>query len=152
MKKASFCANKMKNENQRNSKLSEHNKKSYRKITKKKESRNSIKTVAETRFKAKSAHSPVDTPRSVSVYGRHTQSTNDIELSSSWFNFQPGLDAGEIDTSVCEALNIKPLCYTVNVKESKSMPVLLKHQMQVRIGKNGLVKMENSEAVAIVSY
>lgn len=83
-------------------------------------------------------------PRSVSMYGRHTGSAVDINLCS-WFNFKPGLDAGRIDSFVCDAMNKKPLCYTVNIREAKSVPKLLRHRMQVRIGTNGLVKMEETE-------
>ena len=80
----------------------------------------------------------------MSMYGRHTGSIADIN-SCSWFNFKPGSDAGRIDSFACDAMNKKPLCYAVNIREAKSVPKLLRHRMQVRIETNGLVKMAESD-------
>ena len=130
-----------KNNKQRSSKLFNHNKKNCNKDGR----RCSVKTVPETTQDVKLSKSTDLIQRSVSVYGKHTQRKDGIETSCSWFNFKPGLNTGKIDTFACEALNKKPLCYTVSMKETKSMPKLLEHQTQVRIGTNGVVKMDVTE-------
>ena len=52
-----------------------------------------------------------------------------------------------IDTFACDSKNKKPVCYSVDVKKGESVPNLLRHNLQVRVGKNGVVRTEKKMAI-----
>jgi hypothetical protein len=74
-----------------------------------------------------------------SVYGKHYQG-EETSKPEKWFNFKDGMKIGIIDSFVCDELKKKALCYTLDTKESKPVPKLLRHRLEVRIGQNGEVR------------
>lgn len=78
-----------------------------------------------------------------SIFGKYTPGAPKYKPGK-WFNFDDGVNQGVIDSFACDDLKEKALCYKVDVKESTSVPKLLRHRLQVRIGQNGEVKNDDA--------
>lgn len=59
-----------------------------------------------------------------------------------WFNLPLETSIGAIDSLACKAKNVQPLCYSVDTKKGETMSRLLRHNMEVRVGQNGIVRTE----------
>ncbi|KAK3743899.1 hypothetical protein QZH41_000500 [Actinostola sp. cb2023] len=80
---------------------------------------------------------------SPSVFGKYTPGVPKYKAGK-WFNFEDGVNQGVIDSFACDDLKEKALCYKVDMKEAKPIPKLLRHRLEVRIGRNGEVRNEDS--------
>ena len=80
-----------------------------------------------------------NTVNSPSVFGKYTPGAPKHKTGK-WFNFEDGVNQGVIDSFACDNLNERALCYKVDSKDSKSVPKLLRHRLEVRIGQNGEVR------------
>ena len=95
----------------------------------------------------KSEVSKSDTPRTVSVFGKYNGKESEYKPTV-WFNLPQGTSTGVIDSFACDAKNKKPLCYSINVKKGESVPNLLRHNLEVRVGQNGIVRTEKKREMA----
>lgn len=82
-----------------------------------------------------------EVPRTVSVFGKCNGKGSEYKPTA-WFNLPQETSVGVIDTLACNAMNKKPLCYSVNVKKGESVPNLLRNKLEVRVGQNGIVRTE----------
>lgn len=78
-----------------------------------------------------------------SIYGKFTPGAP-AHKTGKWFNLKEGVDQGVIDSFECDKLRERALCYKVDAKESKAVPKLLRHRLEVRIGRNGSVRNEDA--------
>ncbi|XP_032232183.2 uncharacterized protein LOC5507581 [Nematostella vectensis] len=88
--------------------------------------------------------------KSPSVYGKYVPGREQHEPKP-WFNLKEGLGKGVIDSFACDAQKERALCYTIDQKEAKPVPKLLRHRLEVRIGLNGNVKEDESNRNSDVS-
>lgn len=84
-----------------------------------------------------------DIPRTASIFGKYNGKDSEYKPTA-WFNLPQETSIGVIDSFECEAKNMTPLCYSVNVKRGESVPNLLRHNLEVRVGQNGVVRTEKN--------
>ena len=84
-----------------------------------------------------------DIPRTASIFGKYNGKDSEYKPTV-WFNLPQETSIGVIDSFECEAKNMTPLCYSVNVKRGESVPNLLMHNLEVRVGQNGVVRTEKN--------
>lgn len=87
-----------------------------------------------------------DVPYTVSFFGKYNGKESEYEPTA-WFNLPQETSVGVIDTLACDSKNKKPVCYSVDAKKGESVPNLLRHNLQVRVGKNGVVRTEKKMAI-----
>lgn len=89
-----------------------------------------------------------DIPRTASIFGKYNGKDSEYKPTA-WFNLPQETSIGVIDSFECEAKNMAPLCYSINVKRGESVPNLLRHNLEVRVGRNGVIRTEkNREKVS----
>ena len=89
----------------------------------------------------KSEGCKTDIPRTASIFGKYNGKESEYKPTA-WFNLPQETSVGVIDSFACDAKNTKPLCYSINVKKGESVPNLLRHNLEVRVGQNGVVRTE----------
>ncbi|KAL9951013.1 hypothetical protein ACROYT_G043599 [Oculina patagonica] len=82
-----------------------------------------------------------DISHTASVFGKFNGKESEYKPMA-WFNLPQATSVGVIDSFACDAKNVEPLCYSVNVKKGESVPNLLRHNLEVRVGQNGVVRTE----------
>lgn len=99
--------------------------------------------------KKQSKHSSSDAAqvqRTVSVFGKYNGKESEYKPTA-WFNLPVETSVGVIDSFACDAKKEKPLCFSIDVKKGESVPNLLRHNLEVRVGQNGVVRTQKkSEA------
>ena len=88
-------------------------------------------------------------PPSVSMFGKYCDVGSQNRNCPSWFNFPQGTNVGVIDSLACLARGESPSCYSVNIKRGESVPLVLPHNIEVRVGQNGVVREERKEETAV---
>ena len=78
-------------------------------------------------------------PRTASVFGKYNGKGSEYKPTA-WFNLPQGTSVGVIDSFACNAKKEKPLCYSINVKKGESVPNLLRHNLEVRVAQNGVIR------------
>ena len=92
----------------------------------------------------KKSHSDkTDIPRTASIFGKYNGKDSEYKLTA-WFNLPQETSVGVIDSFACDTKNTTPLCYSINVKKGESVPNLLRHNLEVRVGQNGVVRTEKN--------
>ena len=76
-----------------------------------------------------------------SVFGKFNGKGSEYRPMA-WFNLPLETSFGAIDSHACKAKNVQPLCYSVDTKKGETMSRLLRHDMEVRVGQNGIVRTE----------
>ena len=95
----------------------------------------------------KSQGDKTDIPRTASIFGKYNGKDSEYKPTA-WFNLPQETSVGVIDSFACDAKNTTPLCYSINVKKGESVPNLLRHNLEVRVGQNGVVRTkQNREKV-----
>ena len=89
----------------------------------------------------KSTGNKTDIPHTVSIFGKYNGKDSEYKPTA-WFNLPKETSVGVIDSFECEAKNTTPLCYSINVKKGESVPNRLRHNLEVRVGQNGVVRTE----------
>ena len=90
-------------------------------------------------------------PRTASIFGKYNGKDSEYKPTA-WFNLPQETSVGVIDSFACDAKNTMPLCYSINVKKGESVPNLLRHNLEVRVGLNGVVRTkQNREKVPELS-
>lgn len=89
----------------------------------------------------KSKGDKTDIPHTASIFGKYNGKDSEYKPTA-WFNLPQETSIGVIDLFACDAKNTKPLCYSINVKKGESVPNLLRHNLEVRVGQNGVVRTE----------
>lgn len=76
-----------------------------------------------------------------SVFGKFNGKGSEYRPMA-WFNLPLETSIGAIDSLACEAKNVQPLCYSVDTKKGETISRLLQHNLEVRVGQNGIVRTE----------
>lgn len=84
-----------------------------------------------------------DIPRTASFFGKYNGKDSEYKPTV-WFNLPQETSVGVIDSFLCDTKNTTPLCYSINVKKGESVPNLLRHNLEVRVGQNGVVRTEKN--------
>jgi len=84
-----------------------------------------------------------DIPRTASIFGKYNGKDSEYKPTV-WFNLPEETSVGVIDSFACEAKSTVPLCYSIDVKKGESVPNLLRHNLEVRVGHNGFVRTEKN--------
>lgn len=85
-----------------------------------------------------------EVPQAMSVFGKYSGKGSEYKPAA-WFNFPHDTSAGVIDSFACDAMNEKPMCYSVNVKKGETVPNLLQHNLAVRVGQNGVIRAQRKK-------
>lgn len=85
------------------------------------------------------ASDPFKVARSASVFGKFNGKGTEYRPTA-WFNLPLETSFGVIDSSACEVKKVQPLCYSINTKKRESVSRLLRHNLEVRVGQNGIVR------------
>ena len=80
-------------------------------------------------------------PYTVSFFGKYNGKESEYKPTA-WFNLPQETSVGVIDTFACDEKNKKPICYSVDNKKGESVPNILRHNLPVRVGQNGIVRTE----------
>lgn len=84
-----------------------------------------------------------DIPRTASFFGKYNGKDSEYKPTV-WFNLPQETSVGVIDSFACDAKNTTPLCYSINVKKGESVSNLFRHNLEVRVGQNGVVRTEKN--------
>lgn len=82
-----------------------------------------------------------EVPRAMSVFGKYNGKGSKYKPTA-WFNFPQETSIDVINSFVCDAMNEKPMCYSINVKKGETVPNLLRHNLEVRVGQNGVIRTQ----------
>lgn len=85
-----------------------------------------------------------EVPRAMSVFGKYNGKGSECKPTA-WFNFPQETSVGVINSFVCDAMNEKPMCYSINVKKGETVPNLLRHNLEVRVGQNGVIRTQRKK-------